>query len=167
MRSKKFHFDYDIALALMPLLYMILFALMIFFCFTSCATKSVVGPELHERVIHKRDTVYHTNSVVSSNTTIIQQADSAMMAAFGIRLDKMEKAWLVRQNQTTNSNSNATFISHKDSIVHDSIPVPYPRIEYKEKQLSFWQKAMMQLGYGFLGIIIGAIVLALWKYKKK
>lgn len=167
MRNKKFHFDYDIALALMPLLYMILFALMIIFSFTSCATKSVVVPEIHERVIHQRDTVYHTDSVVSKNTTIIQQADSAMMAAFGIRLNKMEKAWLVKQSQTTNSNSTATFISHKDSIFHDSIPVPYPKIEYKDKELNAWQRIMMQLGYGFLGVILGAIVLALWKYKKK
>lgn len=89
-----------------------------------------------------------------------------MLAEFGIRMDRMEQAWLIRQTTAKENSSRIDFISRKDSILHDSIPVPYPNTVYKEKELSAWQKIMMQLGYGFFGIIIGAIVLALWKYKK-
>lgn len=95
--------------------------------FYSCAAKRVVVPEIHERIIHQRDTVYRTDSVVSNNTTIIQQADSAMMASYGIRISKTEKAWLVKQNQDTHSNSAVRFIMRKDSIVHDTIPQYVPK----------------------------------------
>lgn len=134
---------------------------------TACSSgRTVIVPEVRQTVVHQRDTVFHTDSVRESRTTIIQEADSALLAEFGIRLNNMEQAWLVKQSSTKESKGNITFINHKDSIVHDSIPVPYPQTVYKDKELSIWQKIMMQLGYGFFGIIIGVIVLALWKYKK-
>lgn len=168
MRRKiKFYFDAEIALALVPLLYMVLFALMIIICLTGCSSgKTVILPEVRQTVVHERDTVWRSDSIKESCTTIIQEADSALLAEFGIRLNNMEHAWLVRQSTARESKGNITFINHKDSIVHDSIPVPYPQTVYKDKEISVWQKIMMQLGYGFFGIIIGAIVLALWKYKK-
>lgn len=140
---------------------------MIIACLTSCSSgKTVILPEVRQTVVHQRDTVWQSDSIKESSTTIIQQADSALLAEFGIRLNNMEKAWLVKQSTAKESSGNVTFINHKDSIVHDSIPVPYPQTVYKDKELSTWQKIMMQLGYGFFGIIIGAIVLALLKYKK-
>lgn len=114
--------------------------------FYSCAAKRVVVPEIHERIIHQRDTVYRTDSVVSNNTTIIQQADSAMMASYGIRISKIEKAWLVKQNQDTHSNSAVRFIMRKDSIVHDTIPQYVPKNVYAEKKLPWYKNVLITLG---------------------
>lgn len=134
---------------------------------TACSSgRTAIVPEVRTTVVHQHDTVFHTDSIKESTTTVIQKADSAMLAEFGIRMDRMEQAWLIRQTTAKENSSRIDFISRKDSILHDSIPVPYPNTVYKEKELSAWQKIMMQLGYGFFGIIIGAIVLALWKYKK-
>lgn len=108
--------------------------------FYSCAAKRVVVPEIHERIIHQRDTVYRTDSVVSNNTTIIQQADSAMMASYGIRISKIEKAWLVKQNQDTHSNSAVRFIMRKDSIVHDTIPTVRSKECLCRKEVAMVQK---------------------------
>lgn len=128
--------------------------------FYSCAAKRVVVPEIHERIIHQRDTVYRTDSVVSNNTTIIQQADSAMMAAYGIHIGKQEKAWLVKQNQDTHSNSAVRFIMRKDSIVHDSIPQYVPKNVYVEKKEPWYEKVLV-----FLGICDVAVAL-IWAYCK-
>lgn len=114
--------------------------------FYSCAAKRVVVPEIHERIIHQRDTVYRTDSVVSNNTTIIQQADSVMMASYGIRISKIEKAWLVKQNQDTHSNSAVRFIMRKDSIVHDTIPQYVPKNVYVEKKLPWYKNVLITLG---------------------
>lgn len=114
--------------------------------FYSCAAKRVVVPEIHERIIHQRDTMYRTDSVVSNNTTIIQQADSAMMASYGIRISKIEKAWLVKQNQDTHSNSAVRFIMRKDSIVHDTIPQYVPKNVYVEKKLPWYKNVLITLG---------------------
>lgn len=134
----------------------------------SCRARgAVVVPEVRQTVVHQRDTVTVKDSVRESSTTIIQQADSALMAQFGIRLESMERAWLVRQTDSKATVSNANTVVRKDSVVHDSIPVPYPIEVYKDKEPGAWQQIMTQLGYGFFGIIIGAVVLALWKYKRK
>lgn len=63
MRSK-FHFDiweaYDkvvIGLFLIGLIALL---------FSSCASKKVIVPEVHERTILQHDTIYHRDSVVSN-----------------------------------------------------------------------------------------------------
>lgn len=131
----------------------------------SCGKAAVGGAR--QTVVHDRDTVVLRDSIVERTTTVVQQADSALMAAFGIRLAGMERAWLVRQADSKATVSNATFVVRRDSVVRDSVPVPYPLTVYKDKEPSAWQKTMMQLGYGCFGIIAGAAVLALWKYKRK
>lgn len=120
----------------------------------SCSSgKLVIVPEVRQRVVHELDTVWKTDSVRESRTTIIQQADSAMMAEFGIRLAGMEHAWLVRQTSDKATASNAIFVSRKDSVVHDSIAVPYPKEVYKDKRLSRWQGFVMCMGYGMVALL--------------
>lgn len=124
----------------------------------SCSTgKTVAVPEVRQTVVHQRDTVTVKDSVRESSTTIIQQADSALMAQFGIRLDNMERAWLVRQTDNKATVSNATFVARKDSVVHDSIPVPYPKEVYKDRKLSRWQSIKMALGDALIMLIIAYI----------
>lgn len=157
MRSR-FHFDiweaYDkvvIGLSLIGLIALL---------FSSCASKKVLVPEVHERVVHQRDTVYRVDSVLTSNTTIIRQADSTMMAAYGIHIGKQEKAWLVKQSHAVNSNSAVRFIMRKDSIVHDSIPQYVPKNVYVEKKEPWYEKVLV-----FLGICDVAVAL-IWAYCK-
>ncbi len=157
MRSK-FHFDiweaYDkvvIGLFLIGLIALL---------FSSCASKKVIVPEVHERTILQHDTIYHRDSVVSNNTTIIQQADSAMMARYGVRISRMDKAWLVKQDQDTRSASTVRFIMRKDSIVHDSIPQYVPKNVYVEKEEPWYEKVLV-----FLGICDVAVAL-IWAYCK-
>ena len=95
MRSR-FHFDiweaYDqvvIGLFLIGLIALL---------FSSCASKKVLVPEVHERIVHQRDTIYRVDSFLTSTTTIIRQADSTMMADYGIRVGK-EKAWVGKQSE--------------------------------------------------------------------
>lgn len=157
MRSR-FHFDiweaYDkvvIGLFLIGLIALL---------FSSCASKKVLVPEVHERIVHQRDTIYRVDSVLTSTTTIIRQADSTMMADYGIRIGKQEKAWLVKQSQTANSNSTVRFIMRKDSIVHDSIPQYVPKNVYVEKEEPWYEKVLV-----FLGICDVAVAL-IWAYCK-
>lgn len=115
---------------------------------TSCSTgKTTVVPEVRQTVVNVHDTVTIKDSVRESSTTIIQQADSVMMAEFGIRLGNVERAWLVRQSSEKAAVSNTASVVIKDSIVHDSIPVPYPETVYKDRELSSWQTGMMGMGY--------------------
>lgn len=128
----------------------------------SCSTgRTTVVPEVRQTVVHQHDTVTIRDSVVKSSTTIIQQADSSMMAEFGIRLAGMERAWLVRQANDKATVSNVTFVARKDSVVHDSIPVPYPKEVYKDRKLSRWQAVVMSLGYGMVAVIAAFIILAI------
>lgn len=128
--------------------------------FSSCATKRVIVPEVHERTILQHDTIYHRDSVVSNTTTIIQQADSAMMARYGVRISRMDKAWLVKQDQDTRSVSTVRFIMRIDSIVHDSIPKYVPKNVYVEKGEPWYEKVLV-----FLGICDVAVAL-IWAYCK-
>ena len=157
MRSR-FHFDiweaYDkvvIGLFLIGLIALL---------FSSCASKKVLVPEVHERIVHQRDTVYRVDSVLTSTTTIIRQADSTMMADYGIRIGKQEKAWLVKQDQDTRSASTVRFIMRIDSIVHDSIPQYVPKNVYVEKEEPWYEKVLV-----FLGICDVAVAL-IWAYCK-
>jgi|GEM_PF-1163093 hypothetical protein len=157
MRSR-FHFDiweaYDqvvISLFLIGLIALL---------FSSCASKKVLVPEVHERIVHQRDTIYRVDSVLTSTTTIIRQADSTMMADYGIRIGKQEKAWLVKQDQDTRSASTVRFIMRIDSIVHDSIPKFVPKNVYVEKGEPWYEKVLV-----FLGICDVAVAL-IWAYCK-
>lgn len=157
MRSR-FHFDiweaYDkvvIGLFLIGLIALL---------FSSCASKKVLVPEVHERIVHQRDTVSRVDSVLTSTTTIIRQADSTMMAHYGIRIGKQDKAWLVKQDQDTRSASTVRFIMRIDSIVHDSIPKYVPKNVYVEKEVPWYEKVLV-----FLGICDVAVAL-IWAYCK-
>lgn len=136
------------------LLCLLLWLLVIGLCVSCSSGKAVIVPEVRQVVVHERDTVMFRDSVKMSSTTIVQQADSALLAEFGIRLDNMEKAWLVRQSTNKESTSHSASTSRKDSIVHDSIPVPYPQVVYKDKELTRWQTLKMELGFTLIMVVL-------------
>lgn len=125
------------------IIYAILAVLLLAACTT---TRTVTVPEVHTVTIHQRDTVYRTDSVKEIHNTIVREADSAMMAQYGIRLGKLEKAYLINQVSNRQQTSSKDRIFYRDSVVSDSIPVPYAKVEYKEKKLSTLQKVFILLG---------------------
>lgn len=136
--------------------------------FVSCSSgKTVIVPEVRQTVVHQRDTVFRKDSIAVSSTTVVQRADSVMMAELGIRLDNMEQVWLVRQTISKDNASYAEFISHKDSVVHDSIPVPYPETVYKDKELSLWQGMEICLGQLAILVIVCAAIYAVRIIRKR
>lgn len=125
----------------------IIYAILAVLLLTACTmTRTVTVPQVHTVTIHQRDTVYRTDSVKEIHNTIVREADSAMMAQYGIRLGKLEKAYLINQTNDRQQTSSKDRILYRDSVVHDSIPVPYPKVEYKEKKLNTLQKAFILLG---------------------
>jgi hypothetical protein len=136
---------------------------------SSCSTpKSVIVPKTHEVVIHQRDTILRTDSFIDRQKTVVQIADSAMMAKFGIKLDKLQKAWIIKESQIQSRKSSGNTIQYRDSIIRDSIPKPYPYPVIKE--LTKKQKFYMAMGKWFLVMIILVIAytgIRLYKSYKK
>jgi len=125
------------------IIYAILAVLLLAACTT---TRTVTVPQVHTVTVHQRDTVFKTDVIKENHNTIVREADSAMMAQYGIRLGKLEKAYLINQTNDRQQTSSKDRILYRDSVVHDSIPVPYPKVEYKEKKLNTLQKAFILLG---------------------
>lgn len=143
----------------------IIYAILAVLLLTACTTtRTVTVPEVHTVTVHQRDTVYKTDSVKEIHNTIVREADSAMMAQYGIRLGKLEKAYLINQTNDRQQTSSKDRILYRDSVVHDSIPVPYPKVEYKEKKLNALQKAFMLMGKATFLLIFLLIVFKLSTY---
>ena len=143
------------------IIYAILAVLLLAACTT---TRTVTVPEVHTVTVHQRDTVFKTDVIKENHNTIVREADFAMMAQYGIRLGKLEKAYLINQTNDRQQTSSKDRILYRDSVVHDSIPVPYPKVEYKEKKLSALQKGFMLMGKATFLLIFLLIVFKLSTY---
>jgi hypothetical protein len=120
----------------------------------------VTVPEVHEHWHHTSDTIRQTDSIIDRQTTIIRELDSAAMARYGIRLQGMQKAWLVENNRLQRELSELRQSKTDTVIERDSVPVPYPVIKEVKKPLNFFEKAMMGTGIGsIVGILFYCIIL--------
>lgn len=124
----------------------------------SCATKTVVVPEVRQTTVRQRDTVLVRDSVVVSSTTVVRQADSATMAQFGVVLGRTERAWLVSQSAGRSATSHSTTIISRDSIVHDTIPIPYTSSSTSSRNSSS--------PWPWLAVIVVAAVAAVATWKR-
>lgn len=142
-----------------------IYAILAILLLTACTTtRTVTVPEVHTVTVHQRDTVFKTDVIKENHNTIVREADSAMMAQYGIRIGKLEKAYLINQTNDRQQTSNKDRILYRDSFVHDSIPAPYPKVEYKEKKLSALQKGFMLMGKATFLLIYLLIVFKLSTY---
>lgn len=142
-----------------------IYAILAILLLTACTTtRTVTVPEVHTVTVHQRDTVFKTDVIKENHNTIVREADSAMMAQYGIRIGKLEKAYLIKQTSDRQQTSSKDRIFYRDSVVHDSIPVPYPKVEYKEKKLSALQKGFMLMGKATFLLIFLLIVFKLSTY---
>jgi hypothetical protein len=120
----------------------------------------VTVPEIHEHWHHTSDTIRQTDSIIDHQTTIIRELDSAAMARYGIRLQGMQKAWLVESNRLQRELSELRQSKTDTVIERDSVPVPYPVVKEVKKPLNFFEKAMMGTGIGsIVGILFYCIIL--------
>ena len=134
----------------------ILWALMILLAFLleSCRTERIVAvPEYHERVAHQHDTLVQRDTIQHERKTIVREVDSAVMAAYGIRLDKAERAWLVQTEALRREVSELRQHQTDTVTLRDSIPVPYP----VEKPLTWWQSTSIRW-FKWLLLLLVAII---------
>ena len=94
----------------------------------ACKTteRVVTVPEVHEYHHHHTDSVKQVDSVRVEKETVVMQLDSAAMAAYGIRLEAAERAWLVKTKELEKALSRVNQTVADTVHVRDSIPVPYP-----------------------------------------
>ena len=119
----------------------------------------VTVPEIHEHWHHTSDTIRQTDSIINLQTTIIRELDSAAMARYGIRLQGMQKAWLV-ENSRLQRELSALRQTKTDTVIErDSVPVPYPVVKEVKKPLTMIEKGLMGTGIGSLvGILFYCII---------
>ena len=119
----------------------------------------VTVPEIHDHWHHTSDTIRQTDSIINLQTTIIRELDSAAMARYGIRLQGMQKAWLV-ENSRLQRELSALRQTKTDTVIErDSVPVPYPVVKEVKKPLTMIEKGLMGTGIGSLvGILFYCII---------
>lgn len=111
------------------------------------------------------DSVLRVDTVHTESTTTIMQLDSAAMAQYGIRLQKAERAWLVRSQELERRLSELQHMTATRDTIHDSIPQPYPVevVKEVEKPLTRWQTMRMHMGELLLALLAAVVI---WKTKK-
>lgn len=133
---------------------------------SSCRTiRFVPVQQVRTEYRHIRDTVIERDSIFLEKETVIREADSALLAKHGLKLQENERAILVLQRELERRLREATSTSSDTVIVRDSIPVPYP----VEKELTWWQGTCI---HWFPWTLVAALLLIIiiikpWRWLKK
>jgi hypothetical protein len=95
---------------------------------------------------HKTDTVWrnhtaHDSIYVHDSVSVVQKGDT-------VTIDRWHTKYKLQEIHDT------TYISKTDSV-----PAPYPVVEYKEKSLAWWQKTLMWMGVALGVVMIGGLVI--------
>lgn len=122
---------------------------------SSCKSVQYVPVESHSVEHHyHNDTIKEKDSVITEKTTVIKEADSALVASLGLKLKSNERAILILQNEIQKLISEKQTSKSDTTIKIDSIQVPYP----VERKLTKWEEAKMEAG----GIAIVACTVAIF-----
>lgn len=113
-------------------------------------------PEIHEYWHHTSDTTHQIDSFIDRQSTIIRELDSAAMAQYGIRLQGLQRAWLVESSRLQRELSELRQTKTDTVIIRDSVPVPvpYPVIKEVKKPLTLIEKGLMGTGIAALTALI-------------
>ena len=146
----------------------ILVILIVILCQGCKTIEYVPVPEVHTEYHHTTDSVFHTDSIIDRQTTIIQQVDSATMAQYGIKLEQAQKAWLIQSDRFYKEIERLKSAKTDTVLKTDSIPYPEPGpTEYIPAEFTAWQKFRMNLGgIAFWLLLIGAGI-GLYKTRAK
>ena len=129
-----------------------------------CSPKVITVPEYHYERHNTTDTIMMRDSVLRERNTIIREADSAMLADLGIRLQQGERAILVLRKVLERALNQQREVVHDTVVKVDSIRVAYP----VEKQLTKWQQFKLDVASWLFAIIVALVIAWLWsKYKRK
>lgn len=135
---------------------------------TACTTTKVVTvPEIHTEYVHTTDSVHHTDSVIMERETVVMQLDSEAMAAYGIRLEAAERAWMVKTKELERALQRIQSTKSDTVIKIDSIPYPVEVPVEVAKPLTWWQKTRMHGGEVLMGLMGIMGVWGFVKLKKK
>ena len=131
--------------------------------FTSCRTTEFVNlPEVHTEHHYHTDSVSHTDSIIDRSTVIVREADSATMAAYGIALSGMQRAWLVESSQLRREIERMRETKTDTVTVRDSIPYPVEVVKEVPAKMPWWKKTLCWLGIIF---VLTVFILFLTKVK--
>lgn len=123
-----------------------------------CKTQYVPVETVHKEYHNHTDSVKQIDSIFHEKETIIRELDSAAMAEYGIRLEGMQKAWLV-QTKELERRLKELQEQKTDTVVKvDSVQVIVP----VEKELTKWQSFCCDYGKMMLGgTVIGILLVIL------
>ena len=136
---------------------------------TSCKTQYVPVETVRVEHTHSTDTIERTNTVTNNKETVIREAskaDSALLAAYGIRLKDNERLLLFLQKELEREKGKE--VEHRtDTVIKvDSIQVPYP----VEKKLGAWEQVKIgSVGFVAATVIVAVLLLIRWlrrRYKR-
>lgn len=133
-------------------------------CISSCTTtKYVPVVETHTDHHWHTDSVRQRDSTHTERETVIRELDSAAMAQYGIQMQANQRAWLVLQREMENRLRELEHMAAQRDTVRDSIPVPYPVVEYVERKMSAIDKLL--IATGILSIIF-VLIFAVYKLRR-
>ena len=119
----------------------------------SCKTKEYV-PVVEHHTDTLRITQHHRDSIYLHDSTFVReyiQGDTVRIIT-----EMWHTAWRERVKTDTIYKSKT-----------DSVPVPHPVIKEVPTELSSWQKAKMNLGLVFMGVMGAGAVYGGWRLKRK
>lgn len=112
---------------------------------------------------YHNDTIKERDSVFSEKTTVVKEADSALIESLGLKLKANERAILILKNELVKLVSEKEN-SRTDSIVRvDSVQIPYP----VEKALTKWEQTKMDMGGIAIGVCLAIIIFVIIKFLAK
>ena len=138
-----------------------------FLCSCSTQERVVNIPEIHEVFHNHTDSVIRRDSVIDRQKTVIRELDSAAMAAYGIQLQRAERAWLVQTDQMRRELSELREAKSDTVIQRDSVPYPVKVPVEVPAELSWWQQTRMILGTVVLGLLFAFVVYKIGKWHIK
>lgn len=152
-----------------PRLYAACVVVVVIVMLAGCTTtKYVPMPEVHTEHHWHTDSVRQIDSVFSEKTTVIRELDSAAMAGYGIRLEGMQRAWLIETQMLRREIERLEALRADSAVKGDSIPVPVPVEVEVPAEISGWQ--WFQIWAGRIAMIMLAVaavvVVVRWKMKK-
>ena len=133
-------------------------------CISSCTTTQYVPVvETHTDHHWHTDSVRQRDSTHTERETVIRELDSAAMAQYGIQMQANQRAWLVLQREMENRLRELEHMAAQRDTVRDSIPVPYPVVEYVERKMSAIDKLLIATG---ILSIISVLIFTAYKLRR-
>lgn len=111
-------------------------------------TEYVMVPEYHTDTLRVVQNV-HDSIHVHDSIQVMVKGDSVLV-------DRWHKEYVLKEVHDTLYQSRT-----------DSVPYPVPVPEYIEKELTRWQKAKMNLGLVFMGVLGVAVCVGGYRFRKK